>query len=148
VIPQLLCHLWGDYLLQSDWMAQNKTKRFWPAYTHSIIYTLPFLFLTQHFWALFVIEGTHYFIDRYRLARYAVWAKNWMGSWVKPVDLHLAGTDVTDRHWHYKQPTPDFAECAATGYPPTTPIWLSTWLLIIADNTFHLTINYLAIKYL
>ena len=34
------------------------------------------------------------------------------------------------------------------GFGDTTPIWLSTWLLIIVDNILHITINYLSIKYL
>lgn len=34
------------------------------------------------------------------------------------------------------------------GYHETTPIWLSTWLLFIVDNTLHVTINYLAINYI
>lgn len=28
------------------------------------------------------------------------------------------------------------------------PDWLAVWLLIIVDNTFHLTINFLSVKYL
>lgn len=31
MMPQLLLHMWGDYLTQSDWMANEKTKRFIPA---------------------------------------------------------------------------------------------------------------------
>jgi hypothetical protein len=37
---------------------------------------------------------------------------------------------------------------ADNGYPKETPIWLSTWLIIILDNTIHLCLNYFAIKYL
>lgn len=35
-----------------------------------------------------------------------------------------------------------------TGFSSKTPDWLSTWLLIIIDNTFHLVINYLSLTYL
>lgn len=31
------------------------------------------------------------------------------------------------------------------GYPEGTPIWLSTWLVIILDNTLHLFINFLVL---
>jgi hypothetical protein len=31
-------------------------------------------------------------------------------------------------------------------YPESTPLWLSTWIIIIIDNTLHLLINYLALK--
>lgn len=131
---QLLCHLWGDYILQSDWMAQNKTKDWFPAIIHAMVYTLCFLPLigaTRTPWAGCVICGTHFLIDRFRLARYAVWVKNWMGPW---------GANL---YWR---------NCKTTGYLDADrlgpPAWMSVWLLIIADNTLHLTINFLALRYL
>ena len=69
----LLAHLVGDYLLQSHWMATEKTKHWWPALAHGITYTLPYLFITQSPLALLVIAGTHIVIDRYRLAKHLVW---------------------------------------------------------------------------
>lgn len=120
VVFGVLCHFVGDYLIQSDWMATEKTKRWWPAAVHAATYTLPFLLLTRSPAALLVIGGTHAVIDRYRLARHIVWAKNFLGA------------RSTWRPW---------TECAATGYPPDRPVWLATWLLIIADNTIHITIN-------
>jgi uncharacterized protein DUF3307 len=120
---QLVAHAVGDYLLQSDWMANNKTKRTVAAAAHVLTYTLPFLFITQSPTALVAILVSHFVIDRWRLARYVVWTKNWMG------------------------PNLPWRECAATGYPPDRPPWMSVWLLIIADNTLHVLCNGLAIKY-
>ena len=80
----LLAHLWGDYVLQSDWMANVKTKASVPALAHALTYTLcysPLLFLTsadKGLMALGVIGVTHFFIDRFRLARYVCWAKNFL----------------------------------------------------------------------
>lgn len=125
-MTQLLAHLWGDYILQSDWMAQNKTKDSFAAAIHAFLYTLCFwpILHDQHFWAASVILVSHFFIDRFRLARYVVWAKNWLG------------------------PNKPWSECDKTGYSNDAPPWLAFWLLIIADNTLHLTINFLAIRYL
>lgn len=120
VIAGLLAHLVGDYLIQSHWMATEKTKRWWPAVAHAVTYGLPFLLITRNPVALAVIVGTHAVIDRYRLARHVVWAKN-----------HLAPVGSV----------PSWRECEATGYPPDTPPWLAVWLLIIADNAIHLSIN-------
>lgn len=43
----LVCHLIGDYVLQTDWMAQNKkspgNKGELAAFTHTVFYMLPFL---------------------------------------------------------------------------------------------------------
>jgi hypothetical protein len=50
---QILAHMVGDYLLQSHWMATEKTKRSLAAGVHAGTYTLPFLFLGKdgrHYW--------------------------------------------------------------------------------------------------
>lgn len=120
---QLVAHAIGDYILQSDWMAQEKTKRTLAALIHVLTYGIPFVFFGASLAALAVIVGTHFVIDRWRLARYVVWAKNW------PM-------------------TPPWRECKATGYPPDRPPWMAVWLLIIADNILHVLCNGLALRYL
>lgn len=121
---QLILHLVGDYVTQSDWMAQKKTSRNLPALAHATVYSLPFLVIGSAR-ALLVIWVTHFFIDRYRLARYVVFAKNFLG-------------------W----PFPTWEDCKATGYPSARPAWLAVWLLIAADNTLHLAINYASLRWL
>ncbi|MFF8784818.1 DUF3307 domain-containing protein [Streptomyces sp. NPDC015125] len=123
----LLAHLVGDYLIQSHWMATEKTKRWWPAIAHAVTYGLPFLLITQSSVALAVIVATHAVIDRYRLARHVVWVKN------------LAAPKEFRHSW---------AECSGTGYPQDTPPWMAVWLMIIADNTIHLAINAAAVIWL
>ncbi len=125
---QLLAHLVGDYLLQSDWMANEKVKRFLPAAVHALIYSLGFLLLRPSIAAWLVILASHFLVDRYRLARYVVWAKN---------DFFAPGNS-----------NPPWRECTATGYPPDRPAWLAVWLTIIADNTLHLLCNGLALRFL
>lgn len=122
---QILAHLVGDYVLQSDWMASQKTKRLTIAIVHAIAYSLPFLALRPSLAAWLMIVGTHAIIDRWRLARYVVWAKEWLAP-TRP---------------------PPLAECP-TGYPADKPVWLATWLLILADNTLHLALNSIALRYL
>ena len=122
---QLVAHLVGDYILQSNWMATEKTKRSVAALAHAICYSLPFLFLTRSPVALAVIFASHFIIDRWRLARYVIWLKNFLGPG-----------------------NPSWSECSGTGYAPDVPPWLAVWLLIIADNTLHILCNGLAIAYL
>lgn len=124
-MEQLLLHLIGDYLTQTDWMAQEKTKRNLAAGAHAFVYSLPFLLLSPSLAAFVVILTTHYLIDRYRLARFVVYAKNWTTN-----------------------PALRWDACKTTGYPETAPPWLAFWLLIIADNTLHLCINYAALRWL
>lgn len=217
MMPQLLAHLFGDYILQSDWMTQNKTKRSWPALVHALLYALCFVwvcylpgYVTVHnppcvtyldergnetlcvteglqipanatgynvyavrpaadvihkgyfrWLPWLVIFSTHFLIDRYRLARYVVWAKNWLGpkkfwyrhgpqAWSDDLEVikNYAGENFkVDDYYIWYSPTPPLWGCP-TGYPPTTQPWLSTWLLIIADNTLHLAINYVALRWL
>ncbi|WP_405623677.1 hypothetical protein [Streptomyces sp. NBC_00076] len=45
-------------LIQSDWMAPEKVKRWWPAIVHGTTYGLPFLLITQSPLALAVIVAT------------------------------------------------------------------------------------------
>lgn len=122
---QLLAHMVGDYVLQSDWMATQKTSRIAVALVHALAYSLPFLFLRPSLAAWVVIVATHAVIDRWRLARYVVWAKEWLAP-TRP---------------------PPLADCP-TGYPADKPAWLAVWLLIIADNAMHIAINGAALRYL
>ena len=124
---QIVAHLVGDYLLQSDWMANEKTKYSFPAIIHSLFYTLPFLFITLSWKPLVLILLSHFIIDRFRLARYVCWAKN----------------VVATKQYRYK-----WNDCEATGYHKDRPPWLSVWLMIIADNTLHLIINSLVLYYI
>lgn len=124
----IVAHFVGDYVLQSDWMAVGKLKRWLPAVTHGVVYGLPFLFITPSPWALLVIAGTHIVIDRYRLARFLVWAKN----------------QAAPKAWRYP-----WSDGVATGYSAkTTPPHMADWLTIIFDNVIHIVINFLAVKYL
>lgn len=137
---QLFAHAVGDYVLQSDWMATEKTKKSIAAAVHAATYTLCFLALTTSPSALAIICATHFVIDRWRLARYVVWAKNWIAPcWTLAPDGQVA---------EFIRPTPPFHDCAATGYPPDRPAWLAVWLLIIADNLMHVAINAAALRWL
>lgn len=138
-MEQLILHLIGDYITQSDWMANGKTSKNLPAVVHATIYSLPFLLLRPSWLAFAVILITHFFIDRFRLAKYVVWAKNLLAT---QKHLHQPST-TTQGHDMF-----DWANCKGTGYPSETPAFLAVWLMIIADNTMHLTINYLALRYL
>jgi Protein of unknown function (DUF3307) len=168
---QLVCHAVGDYILQSDWMANTKTKQSVAAFAHVLTYMLPFLFLRPSPFALFVIVSTHFVIDRWRLARYVCWAKNWLaipqrrescgvviGMEYTTCGQHYGknavnGTGLCERHGGTEVAPVSpvnypWSECSATGYHKDRPAWMAVWLMIIADNTMHIFINGLALTYL
>jgi len=148
---QLILHLAGDYIFQSDWMAQNKTKSSWAALCHATVYSLPFLFIGS-LEAVFVIWSTHFFIDRFRLARYVCWAKDRILSpWPVLPDVSGLGEAEYDealKKYHDTTIENSWINCSGTGYPASKPAWLAVWLMIAADNTIHLAINYAALTYL
>ena len=144
----LVAHLVGDYLLQSDWMANEKTKKSVAALAHVATYVLPFVLVTHSPTALAFIAGTHFVIDRWRLARYACWLKNFLAP-STTTDPIPPGTDpqsllnvirTETRWWH------PWSECVGTGYHKDRPPWMAVWLMIIADNTMHLVCNGVAIE--
>lgn len=154
---QLVAHAIGDYLLQSDWMAQNKRTKDVAAVVHALVYSLcflPFLAWGDSSTARFqftVIMWTHFVIDRFGLARYVVWAKNFLAprwlAWSVNAEMaipdgvrrYVANTSIRNLPW---------ASCQGTGYPPDRPPFLAVWLLIIADNILHVVINGLALRFL
>lgn len=138
---QLLAHAVGDYVLQSDWMANEKTKHSAAAVAHALTYGACFLVFRPSLSALAVVVGTHFAIDRFRLARFVVFAKNFLA----PRYTHPGRCN------HSSPPGswwPTWSDAAATGYPSERPAWLSVWLLIIADNIMHVAINGAALRWL
>ena len=76
--------------------------------------------------ALAVIAGTHFVIDRFRLARYVCWVKDWP--------------------WPSRRP---WAQCTKTGFPDDKqPAWIALWIMIVVDNTMHVVINGASIRWL
>lgn len=151
---QLLAHAAGDYLLQSDWMANHKTSRPGVALVHALTYSIPFTLLNPSLGAWAAIVLSHALIDHYRLARYAVWAKEWLGPGLYWLILRFSlGHPASGPHpgWPARWPEATrplpLAECP-TGYAPDKPSWMSVWLLIIADNTLHVALNGAALKWL
>lgn len=122
---EVLAHLVGDYIAQSDWMAQQKTASHLPAALHAVTYAACFLPLTRDPRALAVIGGSHFVIDRYRLARYVVWAKNQLAPAA------------------HRFP---WSEARGTGYHQDKAPWMAVWLMIVADNTMHMLINRWALR--
>lgn len=145
-MEQLICHLFGDYILQSHWMATNKTVNKFACFAHVVFYGIPFLFLKPSVTAFLVIVGTHFVIDHYRLARFVIYAKNFIAPESETfkfdeANLPFGKTDEFADEYKWEN-------CNKTGFHNDTPPFLAVWLLIIVDNSLHLAINFFALKYL
>lgn len=153
-VDQLIAHAVGDYVLQSDWMANTKTSRSIACLAHVATYVLPFLLVTRSVPALAVIVVTHFVIDRWRLARYVCWAKNFLAP------KHLSKVEVIRPDavpgsrlnpgviLYGSARNLPWSECKATGYDPGRPAWMAVWLMIIVDNLMHVVCNGAAIYWL
>ncbi len=122
-MEQLLAHAFGDYVLQSRWMALNKTHEWVPAVLHGLFYTLPFTLITTNLPTLAVISITHVIIDHFRLAKHLMWLRDRLAppsQW--PAWKHFKGSKMGGK-----------------------PEYAYFWLMIITDNIMHITINYVAI---
>jgi Protein of unknown function (DUF3307) len=146
---QLILHLVGDYLLQSEQMSEKKrSSSVWAGF-HAITYSLLFLLLSPSWIAWSVICGSHFLIDRFGLARYVVWAKNIaLGLWPKWLCCRIANTGSTGEEWELDRQRFSWTNCKLTGYPSEVPPWLAGMLIIVSDNTIHLFINWASLQYL
>ncbi len=150
----LVAHAVGDYILQSSWMATEKTKRNLAAAAHAVTYSIPFLLLTRSPLALAFIAGTHFVVDRWRLARYVVWARNFLApkhvfkvgiARVPPTVMFDFKDLEVEAQYQRNHP---WSECSKTGEHEDKPDWLAVWLLIVVDNILHVLLNALALRYL
>lgn len=59
----IMCHLIGDYVLQSDFIAQTKGNNWYHLLVHCFLYIVPFYIVFGFDWKLIVILITHIVID-------------------------------------------------------------------------------------
>ena len=114
-MEQLLLHLFGDFILQNDYLALRKKNydlNGWICcFIHCLSYSLPFLLITN--WkAVIGIFLTHFFLDKTDLVAYFLMLRN-------------GAKDISN-----------------FGFAPERPFAITIWLLIFTDNTFHLIFNY------
>jgi len=150
-MEQLLCHLAGDYVFgQSDWMAMNKSKRSLPCAIHVCLYTACFLLLTVSWKALLVIGITHFILDRWHfITRRLIWYKNHLGPGFTYVPYRLClASGYFDNLLNEVNNVPRERWETKWGIYNARLNSVSVWLYIITDNFLHLTINFLALKYL
>lgn len=65
----IFCHLVGDYVLQSNFLATTKGENWYHLFVHCALYCLPFFIVFGITWQLVYIFITHFIIDSMK-ARY------------------------------------------------------------------------------
>lgn len=119
-MEQLLLHLFGDFVLQNDYVGTTKkkktTKGLLYCIFHCTTYAIPFLLITNWMGA-FLIGFTHFLIDRWDFVGWFNSKKNFVKT------------------------RENF------GFNLDRPFAISIWLYIITDNTIHLILNWFIISY-
>lgn len=65
----IICHIVGDYLLQTDYMAGNKGKDWYLLFVHCVCYCVPFLIVWGFVWQIALMFVVHIIVDALK-ARY------------------------------------------------------------------------------
>lgn len=69
IVLLVMCHMIGDYVLQSDFIATTKGKNWYHLFAHCVLYVVPFYVCFGFIWQLAVVFITHLIIDPLK-ARY------------------------------------------------------------------------------
>jgi hypothetical protein len=131
----LLGHLTGDYLLQNQWMALNKSKNTWigwlTATVHCILYTFAVCLFMWNFHPIWILAVfcSHFFIDKFGLGEiYMKYIKgNGLRDYINDVD------DTYSRTWINSSE----GERMITG-------GFKAVVYTLTDNTMHLILMWLA----
>lgn len=71
IILFVMCHMVGDYLFQTDFIAKTKGENWYHMIVHCVLYCVPFALAFGLTWQLPVIGLMHYTVDACK-ARYGV----------------------------------------------------------------------------
>jgi hypothetical protein len=142
----LLCHFFGDYIAQTDWMALNKGQKTLNCLVHVSIYTAFFLFLTLSWKALLFIGATHFILDRWHIIlKRIIWWKNHFPTGKYPPFKYCDTSGYYDESpINSLKPSADIVE----KYGKPRPFYITIWLYIISDNILHLICNLIALLFL
>lgn len=69
IVLLVICHIIGDYVLQSDFIATSKGRNWYHMFVHCILYIVPFYICFGFVWQLAVVFIAHLIIDPLK-ARY------------------------------------------------------------------------------
>ncbi len=155
VVMFFLCHVIGDFWLQSDWMAMNKNKKTWNCLIHVLIYTACFLLLTTSWKALLFIGVTHFIFDRFPvLIKRTIWLKNHFPTGDYPPYEWCDSTGYFDDSPYNTYKLNEKREAWVRGnvlndwYGNPRHFFITIWLYIFCDNSLHLLCNLIALTLL
>ena len=70
----LACHMLGDYVLQTDFLAKTKGENWWHLLAHCVTYTVPFAVAFGIDWRIGYLLVMHLIIDALKARHYIGYA--------------------------------------------------------------------------
>jgi hypothetical protein len=100
MIPYVLAHFIGDFLLQNDWMAVGKKKSSLICTVHVTLYILPFLLTELSSFQIILIYIQHWIQDRSGFVKW--WCKIF-GSFQSELKMNTLpwGHFIVDQVFHF-----------------------------------------------
>lgn len=136
----VISHFIGDFIFQSQYIAERKLKNFLVCVLHVLLYIIPFYFLVSaNLKFLLIVAATHLVIDFLRVAELLSWLKNIL---INP-NIWL------DTFWRSNQDESkryNFYNCKF-GYPKDVPEHIAFWLMITVDQILHVASNAIIYNY-
>ena len=129
----LMGHLMGDYLFQTNWMAQRKGAEYFPCFVHCIIYTFFVCAMTSWnpLWVLLVFLS-HFLVDKYSL----------VDKWLKAIKSRSLTDFFLNGHVVAEVQDEDHKENYIVLRGGFTAL-----VYAVADNTVHIILMLLAAKF-
>lgn len=69
IIKAIVCHVVGDYLFQTEYMAREKSKDWYVLFVHCVCYCVPFIYIFGLDFRIIILFLTHMMVDALK-ARY------------------------------------------------------------------------------
>ena len=69
LIKILMAHCFGDYVLQTAYIAEGKQTNPWLLFVHCVLYAVPFLLLFRNYNIIAVLILTHVIVDTLKVKK-------------------------------------------------------------------------------
>lgn len=66
IFDLIFCHLVGDYVLQSNFLAETKGENPYHLIVHAMLYSLPFYIIFGAVWQLPIVFFSHITVDAFK----------------------------------------------------------------------------------
>lgn len=63
LVKLVICHLIGDYVLQTDFIAKTKGTNWYHLFVHCALYIVPFIIVFGLSWKIFFLFAVHMIVD-------------------------------------------------------------------------------------